>query len=73
MSDTIRGVARKLCLEGGLWALATDDGTRVALLGAPEGLRVRGSRVEVECERRRAHVSVGMVGDAVRVVSFRAL
>lgn len=73
MSDTMRGVVRKLGLEGGLWALATDDGAMVELIGPPEALRVSGLRVEIVCERREAEVSVGMVGDAVRVVSFHAL
>jgi len=73
MSVTIRGVVRKLGLEGGLWALATDDGAMVELIGPPTDLCVSGLRVEVVGDRREAEVSIGMVGDAVRVVSFHAL
>ena len=70
---TIQGTVRKLGLEGGLWALITDDGRTVELIAAPEGLRQDGARAQVEGERPGADVTVGMVGDSMRVRSFRLL
>jgi len=73
MSSQLVGTIRRLGLEGGLWALQLDDGTMVELVDAPEGLRQHGARAEVEGDRSTAEVTVGMVGDAVRVRSFRLL
>jgi len=69
----MRGTIRKLGLEGGLWALVTDDGKTVELLDAPEELKKDGQRAEVEGTRDDAEVSVGMVGDVVRVTGFTVL
>ena len=73
MNTTLRGEVRKLGLEGGLWALQTEDGRMVELLAPPAELCVAGLRAEVVGERDAAEVSIGMVGDAVRVISFRSL
>ena len=73
MNQTLRGEVRKLGLEGGLWALATEDGRMVELIAPPQDLCLAGLRVEVVGERRQAEVTIGMLGDAVRVVSFRRL
>jgi hypothetical protein len=73
MNITLRGEVRKLGLEGGLWALATEDGRMVELVAPPADLCVAGLRAEVVGEQKSAEVSIGMVGDAVRVVSFRSL
>lgn len=70
---TMRGTVRKLGLEGGVWALITDDGRTVELIDAPEALQKDGQRVEVDGERSGADVTVGMVGDAVRVKSFKKI
>ena len=70
---TMRGTVRKLGVEGGVWALITDDGTTIELLDAPADLCEDGSRFEVEGDRSGADVSIGMVGDAVRVKSFKRL
>ncbi len=69
----MRGTIRKLGLEGGLWALITDDGQTIELLDPPEQLRKNGQRFEIEGKRSSAEVSIGMVGDLVEVTSFRAL
>jgi len=70
---TLRGEVRKLGLEGGLWALATEDGQMVELVAPPAELCTAGLRVEVVGERRSAEVSIGMLGDALRVISFRVV
>ena len=69
----MRGTIRKLGLEGGLWALVTDDGRTVELIDPPEGLKKDGAKARVEGRRDEAEVTVGMVGDAVRVTSFELL
>jgi len=67
------GTIRKLGLEGGLWALITDDGRTVELIDAPAGLRKDGARARVEGRRDDAEVTVGMVGDAIRVTHWELL
>ena len=67
------GTIRKLGLEGGLWALVTDDGKTVELIDAPEGLLQNGARARVEGTRDEAEVTVGMVGDAIRVTKWEIL
>ena len=67
---TITGTVRKLGIEGGLWALITDEGEQYHLVEAPEQLLEEGLRVEVEGEIPRG-VSMGMVGSMLRVNSFR--
>ncbi|MEM1417437.1 MAG: hypothetical protein AAGH15_21245 [Myxococcota bacterium] len=68
-----RGTVRKLGLEGGLWALVTDDGRQVELLDPPAELQRDGLRAEVHGTKRGAEVSVGMVGDTIVVKRFSAL
>lgn len=69
----MRGTVRKLGLEGGVWALMTEDGGTVELIDAPDDLCKDGQRVEIEGDRSGADVTVGMVGDAVRVRSFKKI
>lgn len=69
----MRGTIRKIGLEGGVWALITDEGRQVELLDAPEALKKNGARAEVEGDRKGADVTLGMLGDAIRVRSFRLL
>ncbi|MEM9194387.1 MAG: hypothetical protein AAGF12_34740 [Myxococcota bacterium] len=69
----IQGTVRKLGLEGGLWALITDDGRSIELLDAPEELLKDGQRAEVEGQRPAADVTVGMVGESIEVHSYRLL
>lgn len=67
----MRGTIRKLGLEGGLWALITDDGRTVELIDPPKALMRDGQRADVEVDSTTAEVSIGMVGDAGRVKSFK--
>jgi len=67
------GTIRKLGLEGGLWALITDDGATVELIDPPEELKVAGRRAKVVGDREGAEVSIGMVGDAVKIQSYELL
>lgn len=67
----LEGTIQKLGLEGGLWALVKDDGSQVELIDPPAELRQQGRRARLlKVRRETAEVSVGMVGDAVEVVSF---
>ena len=68
-----QGTIRKLGIEGGLWALVTDAGEQIELLGPPAGLQKNGARAEVELDSTGADVSIGMVGAAARVRSFTLL
>lgn len=70
----LEGTIQKLGLEGGLWALIKDDGSQVELIDPPAELRQAGRRARLTKVRRdKAEVSIGMVGDAVEVVSFEWL
>ncbi|MEQ8454848.1 MAG: hypothetical protein RLO52_23525 [Sandaracinaceae bacterium] len=70
----MQGIIRKIGIEGGVWALITDDGAQVELIEPPEGLRKNGARAEIEIdEARPVEVSIGMLGQAARVKSFRIL
>ena len=69
----MRGTIQKLGLEGGVWALITDDGRSVELIDCPLELQKPGARAEVDATAERVEVSIGMVGDAVHVRSFRLL
>ncbi|MBC7172269.1 MAG: hypothetical protein H5U40_07590, partial [Polyangiaceae bacterium] len=51
----------------------TDDGRTVELIDCPDALRKPGARAEIEAATERVEVSIGMVGDAVYVRSFRLL
>lgn len=67
------GTIRKLGLEGGLWALITDEGASVELIDPPEELKVAGRRAKVVGDRGGAEVTIGMVGDAVKIESYELL
>lgn len=69
----MRGTIRKIGLEGGVWALITDDGRQVELIDAPAELKKNGARAEVDGERKGTDVTIGMLGDAIRVTSYRLL
>lgn len=68
---TLRGTVRKLGLEGGVWALVTDEGTTVELIDPPTGLCKEGARAEVTVDRNSADVTIGMLGEAARVRKFK--
>ena len=69
----MEGTIRKIGIEGGVWALITDDGRQVELIDAPEALKKNGARARVEADPQRVDVSIGMLGSAVRVKSFELL
>lgn len=70
----MQGTIRKIGIEGGVWALITDDGQQVELIGAPEGLKQNGARARVEADTQNpVDVSIGMVGAAIRVKSYEIL
>ncbi len=71
-NTSIRGTVRKLGLEGGLWALVTDDGKQYELLDAPDDLKQDGLIAVVEGSVPGADVSIGMVGESLTVRSWRA-
>lgn len=65
------GTVRKLGIEGGVWALVTDSGETIELLGAPDALLSDGARAEVELDAKSADVTIGMTGASGRVKSFK--
>ena len=67
------GTVRNLGLEGGLWALVTDDGRTIELIDAPPELTRDGVRASVNGEQRSAEITIGMVGDAMRVREYELL
>lgn len=70
----MKGTIRQIGIEGGVWALVTDDGKQVELIDPPAGLKKNGARAEVEAdESRPVEVSIGMLGQAVRVKSFKLI
>jgi hypothetical protein len=69
----VRGIVRKIGLEGGVWALVMDDGSVVELIDAPAELLVDGLRAEVEGTKKNADVTIGMVGNAIRVTRFKRI
>jgi hypothetical protein len=66
----IRGTIRKIGIEGGVWALITDEGKQVELIDCPEELKQNGKRAEVEGNKKNADVTIGMLGDSIRVTSY---
>ena len=71
---SITGTIRKIGIEGGVWALVTDEGQSVELIDPPTELRADGQRATVEPDGDRpVDVSIGMMGRAVRVGSFKLL
>lgn len=68
-----QGTIRKLGIEGGVWALVTDEGETIELIDAPDELRQNGRRAEVELDREGAEVTIGMTGAAGRVRSHKLL
>jgi hypothetical protein len=73
MADTrLQGTVRRASLEGGLWILTTADGTTYQLRDAPGAMCKEGLAVEVTGEVDSGAVSIGMMGDTLRVKSFVA-
>ena len=68
----VTGTVRRASLEGGLWVLTSPDGTSYELRDAPDDLRKDGLKVEVTGIIDDDAVGIGMVGEVIRVKSFRA-
>ncbi len=75
MSQTksVRGTVRKIGIEGGIYALVTDAGVQIELIDPPDALKKSGVQAEIELDRKGTEVTVGMIGDAARVRSFKLL
>lgn len=72
-ATTVRGTIRKIGIEGGVYALITDEGKQIELIDPPDALKQSGARAEVVLDRTNADATIGMVGDAARVKSFSIL
>jgi hypothetical protein len=73
MADkTITGTVRRASLEGGLWIVTTADGTTYQLRDAPDAMCRDGLAVQIVGEIDAGAVSIGMMGDTLRVKSFQA-
>ena len=70
---SVRGTVRKIGIEGGIYALITDAGAQIELIDPPDALKKNGVQAEIELDRKGTEVTIGMVGDAARVRSFRIL
>ena len=70
---SISGTVRKLGIEGGLWALITDDGRTIELIDPPDDLCKDGARAEVTGDAPGGDVTIGMTGESLRVSSWREL
>lgn len=69
-TTTVRGTIRKIGIEGGVFALITDEGKQIELIDPPAALQKNGARAAVVLDRTNADVTIGMIGDAARVRSF---
>jgi hypothetical protein len=72
-TTTVTGTMRKIGIEGGIWAVISDQGESWELLGPPEDLKKNGLRVEVQVDSHQADVTIGMMGRSGHVKSFREL
>lgn len=72
-TTTVRGTIRKIGIEGGVYALITDEGKQIELIDPPAALQKNGAKAEVVLDRTKAEVTIGMIGDAGRVRSFTVL
>jgi heat shock protein HslJ len=68
---SIVGTVRQLPVEGGVWVIASDDGTHYNPLNLPEAFRVEGLAVEAEATLRDDVASIGMVGPLVTLIRIR--
>jgi hypothetical protein len=72
-TDRVRGTIQKIGLEGGIWALISEAGESIELLGCPSELKESGLHVELELQRDAADATIGMMGSSASVRSFRVL
>ena len=73
MTSKFTGTVHKTDLEGGSWLLRTDQGVVYQLNGGDKELMTDGKRVEVEGEIESESLGIAMMGDVLRVRSYRTL
>jgi hypothetical protein len=71
-SMAFSGTVRFVDLEGGLWLIEADDGTRYQPLELVEAFRKDGLRVKGDALRRDNMMSIGMSGPMIEVLSISA-
>jgi hypothetical protein len=69
----ITGTVRYLPIEGGLFVIRDQEGSRYNPLNLPPEYRIDGLAVEATARRREDLLSVGMVGPIVELLQIRKL
>ena len=69
----IVGKSRYIGLEGGFWAIESDDGQNYTPINMPEQLKTDGATVKMRAQIIHGAVSISMYGEAIRIVSFETL
>lgn len=69
----ITGKSRYISLEGGFWAIESEDGRKFTPINMPEQLKTNGATVRVQAQLLKGAASVSMWGDAIRIISFETL
>ncbi|MCB9558249.1 MAG: hypothetical protein H6707_19185 [Deltaproteobacteria bacterium] len=74
MADSqYRGVVRHSDIAGGAWTLVTDAGVVYQLDGGDAKLKTDGIRVVVDGEIADGQMGIAMVGDILRVKSYKVV
>ena len=68
---TIKGKVVREELEGGLWILEGDDGNRYQLNGGDGKLLKNGQRATVTGDVDKNAMSIGMMGEILKVKSYK--
>ncbi len=69
----ITGKSRYVDLEGGFWAIESNDGQKYTPINMPEQLKTNGATVRVRAKVLRGAMSISMYGEAIRIISFETL
>ena len=72
MASKLTGTIRKSDLEGGLWILEADDGSRYQLQGSVGSLR-DGAKASITGKVERSMMGIGMTGPIVSVTKVEIL
>jgi heat shock protein HslJ len=67
----ITGTVHKLDVEGGVFVIRDEEGTRYNPTNLPQAFRTNGIAVEIEARRRDDMVSIGMVGPLIELIRIR--